>query len=521
MSTWSQCPSDMKQEKGRCVWFGQCQESPGKPGDMLNCYYNGPAKDPKEEDETGEFYKLLVDTCPQYAHTNVCCNVDQLSALATQIKYPQQLFSRCPACLKNFMDHFCATTCDPDQALFIEPMLCMPGQGEHENQTVIYSVNVYTSQDYAEDLYGSCSNVQYPQGSSRVVDLMCGATSNCNASLWLGFMGSSELNSYTPFDMYYKIGVKPPPNFISREYDFISCNTTDPHYQCSCADCDAPDLCPVPDLPKPSNFPRRFVQFSIIGVGMFLSVVLSLAGLAYGLYLVLMNGESSYLSIVPGYAPIGAVYKSLGNDSPTSSVGSVNVADVNLKDVQSKPPQTTHCISGAHLENYIKIIFYNWGLFVAKCWYLVIGVGVGLILVIAGLTVTLHFTGTVPFLITTDPVKLWSAPTSRARQEKDYFDEHFGPFYRSEMIIITAPNKNSSTIVPLNVVGGGAITFGPVFDRDVILEVSCGGWLDEDSAGTGGQKSLLCVAVQDSVLPAKHGRPLHHGEWHGGGSDTE
>lgn len=38
--------------------------------------------------------------------------------------------------------------------------------------------------------------------------------------------------------------------------------------------------------------------------------------------------------------------------------------------------------------------------------------------------------------ITTDPVNLWAAPNSRARQEKDYFDKHFGPFYRTSQIFI-------------------------------------------------------------------------------------
>lgn len=38
--------------------------------------------------------------------------------------------------------------------------------------------------------------------------------------------------------------------------------------------------------------------------------------------------------------------------------------------------------------------------------------------------------------ITTDPIDLWAAPTSQARQEKDYFDKHFGPFYRTSQIFI-------------------------------------------------------------------------------------
>ncbi len=36
--------------------------------------------------------------------------------------------------------------------------------------------------------------------------------------------------------------------------------------------------------------------------------------------------------------------------------------------------------------------------------------------------------------VTTDPVELWSAKTSRARTEKDAYQEAFGRFYRIEQV---------------------------------------------------------------------------------------
>jgi len=41
-------------------------------------------------------------------------------------------------------------------------------------------------------------------------------------------------------------------------------------------------------------------------------------------------------------------------------------------------------------------------------------------LLIAGLSC-----GLIKFQVTTDPVQLWSAKSSIARQQKDYFDSHF------------------------------------------------------------------------------------------------
>lgn len=40
--------------------------------------------------------------------------------------------------------------------------------------------------------------------------------------------------------------------------------------------------------------------------------------------------------------------------------------------------------------------------------------------------------------VTTDPVELWASPHSRSRLEREYFDQHFGPFYRTEQVIIRA-----------------------------------------------------------------------------------
>lgn len=40
------------------------------------------------------------------------------------------------------------------------------------------------------------------------------------------------------------------------------------------------------------------------------------------------------------------------------------------------------------------------------------------------------------FEVETDPVRLWVAPASASRARKEYFDEHFGPFYRTQQIFM-------------------------------------------------------------------------------------
>uniref|UniRef100_A0A3B5AJI6 NPC1 like intracellular cholesterol transporter 1 n=1 Tax=Stegastes partitus TaxID=144197 RepID=A0A3B5AJI6_9TELE len=55
--------------------------------------------------------------------------------------------------------------------------------------------------------------------------------------------------------------------------------------------------------------------------------------------------------------------------------------------------------------------------------------------------------------LTTDPVELWSAPNSQARQEKNFHDAHFGPFFRTNQLILTAPGRKGGIY--------NSLVFGP------------------------------------------------------------
>jgi hypothetical protein len=44
--------------------------------------------------------------------------------------------------------------------------------------------------------------------------------------------------------------------------------------------------------------------------------------------------------------------------------------------------------------------------------------------------------GIIMLQVTTDPVEIWAAPHSRSRQEKDFFDANFQPFYRTNQVFI-------------------------------------------------------------------------------------
>lgn len=118
---------------------------------------------------------------------------------------------------------------------------------------------------------------------------------------------------------------------------------------------------------------------------------------------------------------------------------------------------------GKKFEEILQTIFCAYGKFCSRSpWIFIIplcGISCAVILSIGILT---------NFQAVTDPVKLWSAPSSRARLEKDFFDQNFNPFYRVQQLIIFPTDK--SPIIYHNP-DGKTIEFGPAFNRDFLYEV--------------------------------------------------
>lgn len=116
---------------------------------------------------------------------------------------------------------------------------------------------------------------------------------------------------------------------------------------------------------------------------------------------------------------------------------------------------------GERFENSLRTLFSSWGSFCVQHPSVVIFGSLILVVASSG--------GLVYMRITTDPVELWSAPTSQARQDKDYFDSHFGPFFRTVQLIITTPLN--STFIYSPYFGGSDVPFGAILDKDILHQV--------------------------------------------------
>lgn len=57
-------------------------------------------------------------------------------------------------------------------------------------------------------------------------------------------------------------------------------------------------------------------------------------------------------------------------------------------------------------------------------------------------------TGWKDFDVETDPVRLWVAPNSESKIQKDFFDQNFGPFYRPQQIFVTSASNGDHISIP-------------------------------------------------------------------------
>lgn len=92
------------------------------------------------------------------------------------------------------------------------------------------------------------------------------------------------------------------------------------------------------------------------------------------------------------------------------------------------------------------------------------------VVIVGSLVLVLASSGGLVYMrITTDPVELWSAPSSQARQERDYFNSHFGPFFRTAQLIITTPLTDNFTYSPY--FGGSDVPFRAILGKDILHQV--------------------------------------------------
>lgn len=161
---------------------------------------------------------VLKEWCPQFLEEELdpsthatCCSVEQLQTLDKNIKLAANFLKRCPSCMNNLAKHLCYFTCSPGQSNFMNVSVKVDTK---DNKTVEYvdAMDLYIKSDYMEGTFNSCKQVSVPSTGQLALDLMCGSwgSRSCSAQRWFSFMGDTNENPYTPFQINYKNTT--PPN---------------------------------------------------------------------------------------------------------------------------------------------------------------------------------------------------------------------------------------------------------------------------------------------------------------------
>ena len=363
-----------------------------------------------------------------------------------------QLTTRCPACWNNMRRLYCQLTCNRDQSLYMDPK-------DVDNSTghlTITDINYYVSPTFKQDLFDSCKDVTFPGNNVKVLTLICGTTAEkCTAQKLLRYMGNTA-NGHVPFDIYYPLSVPTNSTISPMNITAFKCNKQfiDPQTirtasPCSCQDCVA--SCPIrPTLP-PKSSPRKIMGLDLLSFSLLVAYIgILVIFFSVSLICGMRKKQKSY-ALVSDDAHANLKYS--GGSYPPVTSSSLPVM------VDSSPGLCERM--GNKMESVLRRQFTKWGIYCSNHPFLVMG---GSLLVVAALAC-----GLLRFTVTTDPVELWSAPNSEARKQKDIFDSKFGPFYRTEQLIIRSTNPTPAGYTRYG--DGKFIPFGPIFHLDLLNQV--------------------------------------------------
>jgi Niemann-Pick C1 protein len=393
-----------RHEEGRCAIRGHCGKT-GFFGRELPCPDNGKAR---EADPA--LREKLVDLCgKKWQDTPVCCEEVQVDALKKNLELAQGIIASCPACKENFFNLFCTFTCSPDQSLFVNITKTAKSTS---GKTVVKELDNIWSPQYQSGFYESCKNVKNGASGGKAIDFIGGGAKNYTQ--FLKFLGDEKLFG-SPFQIDFLTEARNDGPMKPAVSSARACNDTDKAYRCTCIDCPQTcaeleevldqQYCKVGKLPCLS-----FAVIIIYSVGLLLLMTAVSGHVAYRQH---QQRKSERLQLLQDAAP-----------SDDEDEGDV-VHNAGMLD----RPQRNY-----YLNQIFHRAFSRLGGFCARYPALTIGTNV--------LVVALLSLGCLKFEVERDPVRLWVSPTSAAAEEKAFFDENFGPFFRAEQAFLV--NDTSS-----------------------------------------------------------------------------
>ena len=423
------------QVHSNCIWYGECGESGQGDDGRYNCKYTGPAK-PQTDRAYLDFYKEL---CPQLykeqvnpqtneTYVDTCCDMAQLVRYNKQLSVPKQLMLRCPSCYLNFRTFLCDFTCSPKQADFMQ--ITQESDFNATTQQVV-TLTYYITNSSTTEMYDSCKDVQYSASNQKIMDLLCGTSvDDCTPEKFVTFLGTNPETPFIfnmnltddPFQLNETVRITPANSTMyscSRPFSTWFLNAT----ACGCSDCQ--DVCPVPQ-PPPTVNPCKLFGFDC---------ATSIAALLFSIFSIV------FITTI------------LIKDKirPTSRQSETSNASIST---------STKTSLGQRAEVILSKLFEAMGLFCARHPILIVGISI----VVCSVLSSGFF---LYFSVITDPVELWSPKTSETRLNKNFYDSHFRPFYRTTQLIIRPTDKTPV----MHTTFTQSQQFSSTFDREFLRQV--------------------------------------------------
>ncbi|KAM3610337.1 uncharacterized protein V6R79_002489 [Siganus canaliculatus] len=446
--------SQAQHEAGFCVFHEECGDNPLLEGTLIRpivpClnYTRAPLI------TDSAHYQNLIELCPMLDNgpgtTYACCTPNQLQSLRSSLELSKAVLNRCPSCAENFAHLHCATTCSPNQSQMLKVTKIMNvTNAANETNEAVLGYQAFLSTTFADTSFQSCKNVRIPNTGTVAISTMCGryGAKLCTAQRWYDFQGDSS-NGLAPLDIDFNL-VKPgdtadlPEGVVPYSGAALGCNETSASVTevCSCQDCE--ESCPK--ISAPAQPPGPFKVGSMDGYLVIAIILLCVLACAFLLYL----GVSWYVR--------SQKKKQKGKSKPKGK-------DQNSNDVTQRiiDPSEVTCAERNTMaaQTFLSLQFQYWGTLMATYHIWVLLASAAVVAVLAA--------GLKDIELTTDPVDLWSAPNSRARQEKTFHDENFPPFFRTNQLILTAPGREGYVYDSLLF---GPNNFSGIISKDLIIEM--------------------------------------------------
>ncbi|XP_028269116.1 NPC1-like intracellular cholesterol transporter 1 [Parambassis ranga] len=446
--------SEALHEPGFCAFYEECGRNPSL-GETLIPPIVPCLNYSRARAITGEHYRKLKAVCPILdrgeGNTFACCSIKQLTSLEMSLTLSKAVLVRCPSCAENFAHLHCINTCSPNQTQTVNITKVMNVTTLGKTREAVVGYQAFISTSFADAAFQSCKNVRIPATGGFAISTMCGryGAKLCTPQRWYDFQGDSS-NGLAPLDIDFQL-IKDgdtaglPEGVIPYNGRALKCNETTPTggQVCSCQDCQ--ESCP--SVPPPALPPG---PFRLLGTDGFL--VISIVLLCLLIFVFLFYLFVCWL----------VVYQKRKNKEKTTHQRKIK--DQNSNDVTQRvinPSEVTWLDRNSlAAQAFLSLQFQHWGTLMASYPLTV--------LLLSAVVVSVLSAGLKSIELTTDPVELWSAPNSRARQEKDFHDSYFDPFFRTNQLILTAPGRKGHIYDSLLF---GQQNFSGLVSKDLITEL--------------------------------------------------